>query len=125
MFTAVITPSGNSGLVAEPQQDAATSYVYSSTAGQSDLYTIGAISETPTSVVAVVTRGLLQKSDAGTRMASVQLKSGSTTVSSTSTALNAGSWGWLYRVDQTDPNGGGALTATAVNNMQIGVRVDT
>jgi hypothetical protein len=119
--TVNITATGNpnSAMVQDTTQDAATSYVYSSTVGQSDLYGISAIGSTPSSIVAVTTRAYCQKSDAGTRNVAVQLKSGGTTVQGTSTALNT-VWSWLYRTDTTDPNGGGPLTAVAVNNMTIG-----
>lgn len=105
--------------VAEAQEDAASSYVYSSTVSQSDLYGIAALSGTPASTIAVTTRGFVQKSDAGTRGAAVQLKSGATTVQSTSTLLLT-SWGWLYRTDLTDPATGSAWTTTGVNNVTIG-----
>lgn len=125
VFTANISVTGNpnTAMVQEAQQDAATSYVYSSTVGQADLYRVSAITSTPASTVMVVTRAYCQKSDAGTRTLSVQLKSGSTTVSSTpATALNT-VWGWISRVDATDPATGAAWTPTAVNNAQIGVVV--
>lgn len=75
-------PASNAALVRELQQDAAGTYVYSSNVGDSDLYAIEAIATTPASIVAVTTRGYLQKSDAGTRNTAVQLKSASTTVTS-------------------------------------------
>jgi hypothetical protein len=119
-----ITPTAaiNAPMVADNAQDGATTYNYSSTVGQSDLYGISAISSTPASVVAVTTRAYLQKSDAGTRNVAVQLKSGSTTVSSTSAALNT-TWGWQSRTDTTDPATGAAWTAVGVNNAQVGVVV--
>lgn len=118
----IVLPVSNYALVQEPQQDAASTYVYSSTVGNSDLYGISSISSTPATVVAVTTRAYLQKTDAGNRSVAVQLKSGPTTVQSASTALNT-TWGWISRTDTTDPNGGGPLTAVAVNNMQIGAVV--
>lgn len=114
----IITPT-NSTLVSEAQQDGTTSYVYDSNIGDNDLYTIAASATTPQSTVCVTTRGFFEKSDAGTRGAAVQLKSGGTTVQSTSTALNT-VWGWLWRTDLTDPNTSAAWTATAVNNVQVG-----
>lgn len=114
-----ITTAYNYELVYEPQQDGATSYVYDSNVGDADFYAIAALSGTPASTVAVTTRGFFEKSDAGTRNAAVQLKSGATTVTSTSTALST-SFGWLYRTDLTDPNTSAAWSATAVNNIQIG-----
>lgn len=113
------TGATNFSAVDEPQQNGATDYVFSATAGQSDLYGIAALAATPASVVAVTTRGFVQKSDAGTRNGAIQLKSGSTTVQSTSTALST-SWGWLWRTDATDPATGSAWVPVAVSNVNIG-----
>ena len=77
-----VTPV-NAGCVNEVQQDTTTSYVYDSTPGDADFYGIAAIASTPVSTIAVTTRGYMEKSDAGTRTAAVQLKSGSATVAST------------------------------------------
>jgi hypothetical protein len=120
VFTVSVGPSSNATLVNETLQDAAATYVYSATAGQSDLYAIAALAATPVSVVAVTTRGFIQKSDAGTRNGAVQLKSGAAApVQSTSTALSS-SWGWLWRTDATDPATGAAWTPVAVSNVNIG-----
>jgi hypothetical protein len=113
------TPTSSSSLVNEAQQDGTTSYVYDATVGHADLYGIAALAATPVTVVAVTTRGFCQKSDAGTRNGAVQLKSGATTVQSTSTALST-SFGWLWRTDATDPATGAAWTPVAVNNINIG-----
>jgi hypothetical protein len=117
--TAVITVNTNHCLVNETLQDGATTYVYDSTVGHGDLYTIAAASPTPTSVVAVTTRGFVEKSDAGARSGAVQLKSGVTTAQSASTPLTS-SFSWLYRTDSTDPNTGSAWTPAAVDGLQIG-----
>lgn len=119
IVTVNITSSVNASFVADIQQDAAASYVLSSTNGQADLYTIGSIANTPGTIIGVTTRGYFQKSDAGTRNATVQLKSGATTVQGTSTALNT-TWGWIARNDLVDPATGAAWTATSVNNITIG-----
>lgn len=119
IITVNVTATTNAAFVGELQQDAAASYVYSSTNGQADLYTIGSIANTPTTIIGVTTRGYMQKSDAGARNATVQLKSASTTVQGTSTALNT-TWGWIARNDLTDPATGTAWTPTAVNNALIG-----
>ena len=120
----VLTPTSavNAPSVSEPQQDAAASYVFSSTVGQADLYTLTGIDSTPTSIIGVTTRGLLQKSDAGTRIVTVDLKSGGMTVHSGSGVLNT-TWGWVYKTDLVDPATGSAWTPTGVNSAQIGVTV--
>jgi hypothetical protein len=116
------TTAPNASMVADTMQDAAASYVASSTVGQTDLYGIAPITVTPASVVGVTTRALAQKTDAGTRNIGVQLKSGSTTSNGTSTALNT-TWGWIYRNDLVDPATGAAWSAVSVNNLQIGETV--
>jgi len=120
--TLSITPTVNADFVNETLQDGTTSYVYDATVNDADFYTIAPIAVTPISVVAVTTRGFLQKSDAGTRGAQVQMKSGATTVGSTPTLLSS-SFGWMWRTDLTDPNTSAAWTAATVNNVQIGPRV--
>lgn len=118
IFTWTITLAGNFAAVDDPQQDGAASYNSSSTVGQSDLYGLAPLSATPGSIVGVTTRAYMEKSDAGTRIAAVQLQSGSANVQG-SLVLNT-VWSWAWRSDQVDPNTGAAWTATAVNNAQIG-----
>lgn len=114
-----LTVDFNWQMVSEAQQDSAISYVYSSAAGQSDFYTISAIGATPSTILGVTTRAFMQKSDAGTGIAAVQIKSGGTTLQ-TNMVLNT-VWGWATRTDLVDPDTGAAWTAVGVNNAQIGV----
>jgi len=115
----IYTPSANADTVGEAQQDAVGTYAYSSVNGQADLYSISSITATPISIVGVTTRGYFQKTDAGTRNATVQLKSVNTTVQGTSLALNT-SWNWIARNDLVDPATGMTWTAAGVNNVTIG-----
>jgi hypothetical protein len=119
-YTVNYSPSANYMMVAEAQQDATTSYVYDSTPGDADFYGIAAIASTPVSTFAVVTRGYMQKSDAGTRTAAVQIKSGGTTVASPTLVLTTSGFLWAWRMDLTDPATSAAWTAAAVNNVTIG-----
>lgn len=121
VYSWAITPIANWQTVSEAQQDGATSYVYSSTVGQSDLYGLASLSATPGSIVGVTTRAYMQKSDAGTRIAAAQLQSGGANVQA-SLVLNT-TWGWAYRTDLVDPATGVAWTQTGVNNAQIGAVV--
>jgi hypothetical protein len=114
-----ITNTTNNPMVSEPQQDGLTTYVSDSTVGHADFYTIGAITSTALSTVAVVTRGFMQKSDAGVRAGAVQIKSGATTVASSTLSLST-SFQWAWRIDLTDPNTGAAWTAANVSAVQIG-----
>ncbi len=117
---AVLLSATNFAMVNEPQQNTTTDYVYDSVVGHSDLYGIAAIASTPVASIAVTVRAFMQKSDAGTRGAAVQLKSGATTVASSGTTLSSSSWGWAWRTELTDPANGSAWTAVAVNNVQVG-----
>jgi hypothetical protein len=116
----LLTTAGNYTVVAEAQEDGLTSYVYDSTVNDVDLYGIASIASTPASTIAVTTRAYMQKSDAGTRTAAVQIKSGGTTVASSTLTLSASGFQWAWRMDTTDPATGSAWTSSAVNNVQVG-----
>ena len=119
--TFTITAARNADFVGEAQQDQLTTYVSDNVSGHTDLYGVATIPGAPLSTLAVVTRGFGQKSDAGTRIAAMQLKSGGTTVQSpTSGSISSGVWNWLWRTDLVDPSTGAAWTAAAVNAAQIG-----
>jgi len=114
------TGASNFSCVDEAQQNALTDYVFDSTPGDADFYGVTSIVSTPATVVATTTRAYMQKSDAGTRTAAVQLKSGATTVASPTLTLTTSGWLWAWRTDLTDPATGAAWTPAAVNNAQIG-----
>ena len=110
----------NTSQVSEAHQDGLTTYVFDSTPGDADFYNIGSIASTPVTTFAVVTRGYMQKSDAGTRTAAVQLKSGGTTVASPTLVLTTSGFLWAWRMDLVDPATSAAWTAAGVNGVQIG-----
>lgn len=118
-WTYTATPA-NWQAVSEAQQDGTTSYVYDSTVNDVDLYGVASILSTPITTVAVTTRAYMQKSDAGSRTAAVQIKSGSTTVASPTMVLSPSGFQWTWRMDLVDPNTSAAWTAAAVNAAQIG-----
>jgi hypothetical protein len=113
----------NASCVDEPQQNTTTDYVYDSTVNDADFYNIGTIASTPATTIAVTTRGYMQKSDAGSRTAAVQIKSGGTTVASSTLTLTTSGWQWAWRMDLVDPNTSAAWTPAAVNNVTIGPTV--
>jgi hypothetical protein len=117
------TLAGNFTLVNEAQEDGLTTYVYDSTVNDADFYSIGTIASTPASTIAVTTRGYMQKSDAGSRTASVQLKSGATTVATPTLTLTTSGWQWAWRTDITDPNTSAAWSAAAVAAVNVGPKV--
>jgi hypothetical protein len=117
-WTYTATPA-NWQAVSEAQQDATTSYVYDSVPGHADLYGIAPIASTPLTTFAVTTRAYMIKSDAGTRTAAVQLRSGGTTDASPTVVLTPSNWQWAWKHYTSDP-AGGAWTAAAVNVAQVG-----
>lgn len=109
----------NAALVNEAQEDGDTTYVFDNIVGHNDLYTVADLATPPLSVVAVQTRALVKKTDAGARAAQVQLKSNATTVTSTALLLST-SYQYTSRVDAVDPDTSAAWTGSAVNAIQIG-----
>jgi hypothetical protein len=106
--------------VDEAQSDGATSYVYDSTVNDADFYNVGSIVSTPATTYAVTTRAFMQKSDTGARSAAVQIKSGGSTVASSTLTLTASGFQWAWRTDTTDPATSSAWTAAAVTAVTVG-----
>jgi hypothetical protein len=114
-----IAVSTNKCLVNEAQEDGFTSYVYDSTVSHADFYGLGTLTATPATIIALTTRGYMEKSDTGARTASMQIKSGATTVATPTLTLTTG-FQWAWRMDLTDPNTGSAWTATNANAVTFG-----
>jgi hypothetical protein len=117
--TVTVVATDNCSFVNEAQEDGTTSYVYSNSVGATDFYNVADLPGTPASILAVTTRGFGQKSDAGTRIGQMQMKSGSTTVQSGAVGL-ATAFTWQSRTDATDPATGQSWTTSGVNALQIG-----
>lgn len=114
--------SANTAGVSEPLANGDTDYVYDATVGDEDLYQVDSLPVTPIAIVGVVTKLYCKKSDSGTRQAQIRLASGATEVGGVDTAISS-TYGYLSRVDTTDPNTGAAWTAAAVNACKIGQKV--
>jgi hypothetical protein len=112
----------NAAAVAEPLANGDTDFVYSSVVNAEDLYTVSPLAVTPFAVLAVVSKVYMRKSDAGTRQAQVRVKSASTEVAGTDTAISS-TYTYVSRVDAVDPATGVAWTLAGVNAMQVGQRV--
>lgn len=124
---ASITLASNVQAVNETAQDGDTSYVYSSTVGQEDLYsfpTLASQSYFPQSIVGVVPFAIMKKSDAGARTVSVRCKSGSTDVAAITDAAVPNNYAHRSGMLTTDPNTSAAWTATGVNAATVGVKLD-
>ncbi|MBR0871197.1 hypothetical protein JQ633_12570 [Bradyrhizobium tropiciagri] len=114
--------TANYSQVNDPQQNGDTDYVSGSAAGNVDLYDLADIPGTPTAIVAVITRALLKKSDAGSRTATTRLKSGGTFQDGATLTLTT-SYQWQSQVLPVDPDTGSPWSVGAVNALQIGPKV--
>ena len=116
-----ITPS-NADLVSTTVEDGVASYVYSSTVGAEDLYTITPLPVTPVAIIGCMPVVIWEKTDSGARVGGLQcIANGSadTTVASTIPSL---SWTATQGFLPTDPTGA-AWTVSTVNSMQIGMKI--
>lgn len=123
IYGSVVVVTSNSVNVQQATEDGDTSFVYGSTASVGDLYNLGSLGVTPSSIVAVQTRMCARKSDTGTRQARAQIKSGATTSNGSTLTLGTNYSYAGAKVDTVDPNTSSAWTAAAVNSLQIGVAV--
>ena len=102
--------------------DGDSSYVYTSTSGNQDLYTVNALSGTPTSIKAVQVRTCMRKVDASAHTAaSVMSSSGTVSVGTTQNLGTSYSFG--TDVYLTDPHTSAAWTGAAVNALLIGQKL--
>ncbi len=113
------TTAANYQGVNEIPQDGVASYVYDATPGHADLYTHDQVTTPTVTHVALITRGLIGKGDAGTRTGAMQLKSGATTVATTTVNLPTG-FVWSWRTDTLNPATGTAWTVATANAVQTG-----
>jgi hypothetical protein len=125
--TVTKTWTPNSGVinfsrVNETTVDGDTSYVSTSTVGNRDLYSLGALSSTPSTIDAVSVVQFAEKTDATTRTLYSSVKSGATDSDGTAFALNA-TYQRYDRLILTDPNTSAAWTASGVNNLLIGPKL--
>jgi hypothetical protein len=123
IITLNITPTDNYSSVNEAQENGLTTYVSDSTPGDADFYGIASTGGLTITTAAVITRGYMTKSDAGTRTAAVQNKSGVTTSASPTIVLTNSGFQWASRIDLVDPNTSAAWASAAVDALQIGPKV--
>jgi hypothetical protein len=116
------TGTANFSRVNETTVDGDTSYVQASTVGTRDLYSIGALSSTPSVIDAVQVISFAEKTDATTRTIYNSVQSAGTDSDGPAFSLTA-SYLRFDRLLLTDPNGGGSWTASRVNGLLIGPKV--
>jgi hypothetical protein len=112
--------------VSETLVDGNTSYVSSSTVGQSDLYGLNPLPITPPSILGVNVVIFAEATDANPRSIYNQIKSGLGSTVYTGTAITLS--GGYFRYDRMltqDPYSASAWTVTGVNGSQIGPNLAT
>lgn len=122
-----VTATTNLGAVQDTTQDGDASYVYSSTVGQEDLYgfpTLASQGISPVAIAGVVPFAVARKSDSGARTLSVRAKSGATDAAVVTDSAPSLSYKFEGAFLATDPATGAAWTASGVNALQVGVKVD-
>lgn len=118
---AASTGSSNYALVDEAQANIDTDYISTSTAADYDLYDLGNLGFTPTSVDAVQIKMAARKDDAATRTVRTKMKSGATTSDGATRALSS-SYTWTESLYPTNPNTAGAWSGATVDALQVGVQ---
>lgn len=116
------TGTVNFSRVNETLVDGDTSYVETVTVGNRDLYSLGSLSSAPAAIDAVQLVGFGRKTDAATRAYALTAKSNGVDDLGTDNFLSS-SFARSSRIMPTNPDGGGAWTAAAVNALQVGPKV--
>jgi len=101
-----------------------TDYVYDSTPGHVDLYTMSDLPAISGNVKAVQALAWMAKSDSGARSGKVVLKSGATTDEGPECFVST-SYLVSSKLYETDPNTGLAWTVGAVNALECGAKVQS
>lgn len=112
----------NFSRVNEAVVDGDTSYVGTGTVGNRDLYGIGSLSSTPSTILAAQVVLFAEKTDATTRTLYSSVKSNTTDSDGSAVAL-AASYLRYERMLTVDPATGAAWTASGVNNLLIGPKL--
>lgn len=118
-----LSGGSNVAMVQETLVDGNTSYVFSDTVGNEDLYTINPLSGSPATIAAVQVRLCAEKDDSATRELATSLKSGGTLVHGATFTVPFDSYIYQRDIYVTDPNTSSPWTQTAVNAIQIGQKV--
>lgn len=125
-FAADLTSIAQYSLVADATQDADTSYVFSATVGQEDLFSFPSMASlgiTPASFVGVLPFGIVKKSDSGARTIDIRAMSGVTDHQAATNASPGLTYAFLGGFLPTDPATSAAWTLAAVDALQVGPKV--
>ena len=121
LFYATVIPRSYD-LINDAQEDGVTTYIYDGNVGDEDDFGIAPLTVTPVTIIAVVAKAFVSKSDSGARSGDLILTSGGSTIDVGSTLLS-NSFGYLTLPAITDPNTGTTWTETGVNALTLGPKV--
>ena len=109
--------------VDEPTSPFSNDYVYSTTVGHQDLYTLSDLAHTTGTIVGVCHSALMLRTDTGTAMSVKLVNRRAADTKSASLPINATAYRSYDYCLTTDPEGGGAFTIANVNALQTGVEL--
>lgn len=116
--------STNNYLLLDETQNDDSDYVTSETVGERDSYTFGNPAQTPTSVKAVQLTTSIRKDDAGARVGRVFHRIGGSNYESGDLTLST-SFEFKTHMRETNPATSSAWTASEVNALESGVKVES
>lgn len=102
--------------------DGDTTYNYSATATDKELYGFSAITNTVDTIHAVQVKARVRKEDAGNRTVNLIARSSATEVDSGQKGMSD-TYTWLSHLYENDPNGGGNWSESAVNAAEFGLEI--
>lgn len=104
--------------------DGDTTYLYSSTATDKELFGCAALTGTIDTIYAVQVAARVRKEDAGNRLINLVARSNVTESNSGAVGM-PDYYMWESAIFENDPNGGGAWTETSVNAAEFGLKIGT
>ena len=108
--------------VNETSWDTSSYITMTNTSGQEELYGLGSLPVTPSSITAVKVALVCEKTDAGAASLETVISSSGVTANGASKALTTG-WGRVADLYTTDPNTSAAWTGSGVNAVKAGYKV--
>lgn len=117
--------SSNYQMVDETPADNDTTYVYSSTATDKELYTLSNLTATADTFYAVQVRTKARKELAGFREINNTMRSSTSESDGPAAAVGVDLYQWVDWINENDPNGGVNWTESAINALEVGVELKT
>ncbi len=112
------TGSNDYDMISDTAPDADTTYIEATTPGDRSDFELSAVPGTASTIVAVVTKPMMRKTDAGTCNVQVSLMSGGVQVAGADRPMTE-AYTYYRDIFETDPNTGVAWTPSAVNAVNL------